>query len=349
MLNKTSKFGHNYHPNAPIESMPPFDQLLLPISAKMSICDQEKENLRVLVVLNVPWKNDIRMAIRETYANFNASGDGTNWTRMFLVGSPRNETETKLLEKENRQFGDIVVVNITENYFWKPTLKMLIGFKFVSCFCPNAEYFVKSDEDNVVNIAALDREIADSQLSADRVRSEETVQRLGHQSIYLGKTCGPNVIRNYGKSKWAVTFKEYPGKVYPPYIRGPLAIISMSTVRKMAVDCPYICTGLDPDFEQAENKTCFWKFEDVFAGSCVTAAEPNTVFDGGKKSMAMRSWNKNFLEVIKLSVKRGEEPFYVSEVKKVKDFFKAAESFNFVNKYLNRSIPSNSTQRASNN
>ena len=129
------------------------------------------------------------MAIRGTYANFNASGDGTNWTRMFLVGSPRNETETQLLEKENRQFGDIVVVNVTENYFWKLTLKMLIAFIFVSCYCPTADYFVKTDDDNAIDIDGLERKVQESQVRADKDMTNEVKRGFQHRPIYLGK-CG---------------------------------------------------------------------------------------------------------------------------------------------------------------
>ena len=52
-----------------------------------------------------------------------------------------------MLANENKLFEDIVVTNVTEGYYNKPTLKMLIGLKFASCYCGQAEYFVKIDDD----------------------------------------------------------------------------------------------------------------------------------------------------------------------------------------------------------
>ena len=67
------------------------------------------------------------------------------------------------------------MVNIEEDYE-NVTLKMLIALKFVTCYCPNAEYLVKADDDTFINIAALDREISKTQ---NTIIAEQKIFRHG--------------------------------------------------------------------------------------------------------------------------------------------------------------------------
>ena len=92
---------------------------------------------------------------------------GEHWTRMFLVARPRSQKMWDKISNENKEFRDMVVINIDENYFSNPTIKILAAFKFVSCFCPNAKYFVKSDDDNFIDMAKLEETITSVQKQVD--------------------------------------------------------------------------------------------------------------------------------------------------------------------------------------
>ena len=64
----------------------------------------------------------------------------------FIVARPDNSPALGQLEDESRYFGDIVIANINETYM-NLALKTLIGIKIVTCFCPNAKYVIKTDDD----------------------------------------------------------------------------------------------------------------------------------------------------------------------------------------------------------
>ena len=84
----------------------------------------------------------------------------------FQVGKPENKELTEQLEQENRYYGDLIVTNAVEEYY-KTTLKMLIGYKYVSCFCSHADYVIKSDDDNYIRVEFLDQLITKEQETLD--------------------------------------------------------------------------------------------------------------------------------------------------------------------------------------
>ena len=217
MASDESEFKVSAHRDSPFYSLPPFDQLLLPISAKNSICDNSVERLHVLVVLSVPSKFKVREAIRKTFASFpfdeSEKASKGNWTRFFLVGKP-NGTEEKLrLVSEVETFGDVVVTNVSEGYFHHPSLKLIIALKFASCHCPNAAYFVKTDDDNYVNIQKLYDVIHENQRRANQNSSSG-------MPMYLGREGWNEPVRPPSTWKWVVTYKEYSFEKYPLFMTG---------------------------------------------------------------------------------------------------------------------------------
>ena len=83
--------------------------------------------------------------IRTTYANF-SQHNSQNWTLFFVLGRPINDSYLEEVRRESQSFGDIVVANVNETYE-DLTFKTLIGLKVVTCFCLNAEYVIKTDDD----------------------------------------------------------------------------------------------------------------------------------------------------------------------------------------------------------
>ena len=286
---RETKFEQFSHWDAPIHALPPYDQVLHPVSATSTVCDHSMEKLRVLVFLNRVSSFSVRNVLRQTYANFSPQAVRSknlagNWARMFLVGKPSNEKEEKLLKSENKKFGDVVVVNVIEQYYHNPTLKMLVLFKFLSCFCPTAEYVIKSDDDNYIRLSSLDHLILEEQKKLDvQMKDDQTfLGRIFQPSrnipMNLGR-CGPfGPVRNMSSpyKKWYVSAKEYSEGPYPTFCLGALTVLSMSSVHQMALDCPHTCIGLEPEnFKTNQEKPCNWKFEDAFIGSCVLYTQKN--------------------------------------------------------------------------
>ena len=138
------------HLHAPIRYLPNGEDIIISNLSNTSFCDSKQTNVRVLVIHSRNNSSQLRKAIRNSYADFTKytkkSLNG-NWTKLFLVGKPNCEEEKLKIAEENFEFGDIVVANVDEGYYYQLSLKYLIGLKFVSCFCSHADYYVKVDDD----------------------------------------------------------------------------------------------------------------------------------------------------------------------------------------------------------
>ena len=163
-----------------------------------------------------------------------------------------------------------LVVNINEGYS-NLTLKMMVAFKFVFCFCPNAAYLVKSDDDNYLLMEKLENAITKEQQKVD-LEMQHGFRRSGE--MYLGWS--PKFRHIQRKGIWAVSFEEYDKAKYPAYHTGALYVLTIPAVCKIASDCPLMCTRLDPLAIKNKEKLCLWKFEDVFLGSCLHFTQKNT-------------------------------------------------------------------------
>ena len=271
------------HPNAPINFMPGGKNLLMAISYGTSFCKSSKENLRVIFALSRATSIKNRQVIRNTYAAFHKYGENStlgNWTLFFIVGRTENETEKKWIENENRQFGDVIIANLTDDYY-QITFKTLIGLKVASCFCPNADYVIKTDDDTYIRIKQLDhvivtqQHLVDSGQKKDAYYVTQNTTRNGHQRFFTGIFCNYN-LRVYRVGPHTVSNKDYPNSTYPFFCYGPLYLFRMESVHELAVDCPRHCTGQDEEnYAQNMNKYCLHRFEDVFIGSCVSFTQRN--------------------------------------------------------------------------
>ena len=85
---------------------------------------------------------------------------------------------------------------------------------------------------------------------------------------------------------------QYPQKDFPPFMKGPLFLLSMPIVQKLALDCPYHCVGIDPlKYRKREIKNCFWDLDDVFIGSCIKSTQKSLT-----SVSQLQIVEKNFLE-----------------------------------------------------
>ena len=184
----------NTHPKAPINMMPTSSNLLFPISFSATFCKPLKKNLRVIFALSRLSSIENRQVIRKTYAAFDKYQQSSilgNWTLFFVLSRPENQTEQTLVENESREFGDVIVANLTDDYY-QITFKTLIGLKVASCFCPHADYVIKADDDTYIRIKQLDylivtqQKLVDSGKKKDAYYATENPTQNGHQRFYTG-------------------------------------------------------------------------------------------------------------------------------------------------------------------
>ncbi|XP_075258643.1 beta-1,3-galactosyltransferase 5-like [Convolutriloba macropyga] len=267
------------HPHAPIYSMEKEGKnLILPLSYNATFCKTSKENLRLIFVLSRTSSFKNRQTIRSTYAQFDSYNQSSildNWTLFFIVGKPTNQKSYSRIENESRQFGDVIVANVIEDYY-NATYKVLIGLKVASCFCPNAGYVIKADDDVYIRLRKLDQVIVTQQWLVDvgAVQDKYYVTRKilseNHKRFFTGAVCSHS-FEVFRIGKHQISKKNYPDSIYPFFCYGPFYLFRMETVHELVIDCPNHCTGQDgKKYLENREKFCFHQVEDVFIGSCIS-------------------------------------------------------------------------------
>ena len=275
---------NNTHPTAPITFMPPANQLLMPFSYKVDICNSTALNLRLIFVPSRVKETSLRNAIRNTYADFDSYANSSlkgNWSLFFVVGKPTDELGRLSIERETKKFGDVIAVNISEGYYRQTVYKILIALKVVTCFCPNADYVIKVDDDTYIRMKKFDKMIVGHQEMVDKgtakkVEGSGTEADLlqGHLNFFTGSVC--NTFRVYRGGIHAISREKFPDNNYPFYCYGGFYLYTMQSVHKLALDCPHHCVGQKlENFEQNRNKFCVHEVDDIFFGSCVSLTQQN--------------------------------------------------------------------------
>ena len=273
----------NTNPGAPIAFMPSGVDMINEKLTSFEGCKTDLRMYRVLFILSRVQSFEQRSVIRKTYANFTKYSSGSlkgNWTKFFLLGRPQNDDEKGKLMSEISVHKDIVVSNTTDTRKQKgSTIKYLIGLKIASCFCPDADYLIRADDDSYIRLQQTERVLNLVQKEADTLADDQRqknpseqqqVKTAGtHARFYTGLGCRSDNPMSRGY--WAVTRDEYPEKKYPFNCKGGLNILSMSAVHELAIDCPRHCIGHSyVNRKQFKNKTCLFWIDDVFMGSCVS-------------------------------------------------------------------------------
>lgn len=155
-----------------------------------------------------------RMAIRKTWMQFPATQLGNVVARFFVALSHRKQINAAL-KKEAEYFGDVVILPFIDRYelvVLKTVAICQYGVQNVT-----AEYIMKCDDDTFLRLDVVSRHIS-------------TFNRT--LPLYLGNL---NLLhRPLRSGKWAVTYEEWPERVYPPYANGPGYVISVDIARDIA-------------------------------------------------------------------------------------------------------------------
>ncbi|XP_021356270.1 UDP-GalNAc:beta-1,3-N-acetylgalactosaminyltransferase 1-like [Mizuhopecten yessoensis] len=136
-----------------------------------------------------------------------------NFCLFFLLGKENNVDVNKISSAN----GDILQVNVTENYY-SLTNKVMEGFNWVTHFCYEARFFFKTDDDVFFDLEFLKEIEKDNTYLSD--------------DVLLG-TCKRRTPVSRVVSKYHATYDEYPFEFYPPYCGGPGYFMTLNTARKI--------------------------------------------------------------------------------------------------------------------
>ncbi|XP_077071914.1 beta-1,3-galactosyltransferase 2 [Siphateles boraxobius] len=179
----------------------------------------------VFLISVEPKKTDARDAIRKTWGNEIMEGD-LGFIRLFFIGV-NNDTQrngSKLqhtIEDESRQHHDIIQQDYRDTYN-NLTLKTLMGMYWITKYCPEATYVMKTDSDMFVNTEYL---------------VQKFLKPMGHltQKYFTGHLMtGFSPIRNK-ESKWYMPPEMYHGRRYPTFCSGTGYVFSGDVAQRIYV------------------------------------------------------------------------------------------------------------------
>lgn len=150
---------------------------------------------------------------------------------VFLLGLVKSEIIQKRIEDESETYGDIVQGYFLDTYR-NLTNKGVMGYKWISEHCMNAEFVTKIDDDVYINFFKVFEEMFDLKKKKKFI----LCNKIGKHRM--------NIVRNK-RSKWYVGDDEFKGiKRYPhTYCSGLVVFISTDLVPMLyqaAIGSPFV-------------------------------------------------------------------------------------------------------------
>lgn len=178
-------------------------------------------NLSLIIYVHSAPKNvKKRQAIRETWGDQSLMKE-FRARLVFVLGVDVEAKIMNALRLESSQYSDIVQENYLDSYR-NLTFKALSAIKWVSTFCGNAEFVLKSDDDILVNLFQVSHYM-------DAIRNNPSTS---HGVILCNLWTKMAVMRN-NKSKWYIPKDEFPLDYFPPYCSGSAFLFTSDVVQTL--------------------------------------------------------------------------------------------------------------------
>lgn len=190
------------------------------------------------LIHSAPANQRKRNVIRDTWGQSNP-----HHRVMFLLGAVNSTALQHDIERENRAHSDIVQGNFIDAYR-NMTYKHVMALKWLTYFCSDIRYLVKTDDDVFVHAPKLNELLLVNATMPSR------------QLLFCAAQKNAKVSRSY-RSKWRVSVSEYPGHTYPIYCPGFSIVYSADTVFRL--------------YQEAQRLPYFW-IDDVHVTGTLTTA-----------------------------------------------------------------------------
>lgn len=200
----------------------------------------------VILVSSAPEDLEARQAIRITWGS-QSYWWGQRVLTLFLLGEDtRGESNAAALsvEDESILYGDIIRQDFTDTYD-NLTLKTIMAFRWVTEFCSNARFLMKTDDDVFINTANLVKFLLKLNSSDHVFTGYPRIDNFAYRGLYK---------RRY------ISYHEYPFQWFPPYCSGMGYILD----GKLALRIYGLMSHIKPI-----------KVEDVYVGICLNILKVN--------------------------------------------------------------------------
>ena len=197
---------------------PPPDNVQFVINSP-NVCRNSSKVKYIVYVHSSPENLHKRNLLRQTWISRTLFAERVI-ERVFLMGRSSKPGVQAKIQAEANTYGDVVQGDFEDNYK-NLTLKALMGLKWVSVYCTQAEFAIKADDDAFVNIFNLLHLLE---------------QHRGKKKLLacaLWRDNSMPILRDPSKcSKWCVKFNEFPGRRYfPKYCAGLTFVFSTDLVQ----------------------------------------------------------------------------------------------------------------------
>ena len=209
---------NNLHP----EDLTLIDLHPFTMEINQDICNVS--SIALVTIVHSAVQNDhARKVIRETWGN--PTIPGVNTRLVFLVGQSGEPDKEIALKSEAYQFNDIVQGDFLDTYH-NLSYKNIFGKLWVSEFCEQAEFIVKTDDDMFIDLYAT-YHITRQYLAHPKY--------LENELIMCPTWYGAPILRD-PNSKWYVSYDDISKdeKDFPVYCTGWIYILNPGTARKLA-------------------------------------------------------------------------------------------------------------------
>lgn len=200
------------------------------------LCKNSGEQLRLLILItSAPTHHEQRLAIRQSWGHY---GQRRDVAIGFILGQTENQAHEDALAAEQYMYNDLVRGHFVDSYN-NLTLKTISSLEWVDTYCPNASFFLKTDDDMFINIPRL------LQFIEKHHNDKRTIYGR------LAKKWKP--IRNK-KSKYYVSPQQYFPTIFPHFTTGPAYLITSDVIGDL--------------YRKSLNQT-YLKLEDVYTTGIV--------------------------------------------------------------------------------
>lgn len=156
-----------------------------------------------------------RNTIRETW------GNPRNFPRfrvIFVLGRVNDNTTMESVILESELNGDILLGDFLDTYK-NLTLKAVAAVAWMSNYCGNVKYILKTDDDIFVNLFSL----------IDQLKLNSKIE-----NSFICLVWNRMKVVREKKSKWYISKREYVDDVFPTYCSGSAYILTSGVVGKLA-------------------------------------------------------------------------------------------------------------------